>query len=31
MYEFEYSRATSLDDAASRLGSDEDAGSSPAA
>jgi aerobic carbon-monoxide dehydrogenase medium subunit len=25
MYEFEYSRATSLDDAASRLGSDEDA------
>ena len=25
MYEFEYSRATSLSDAASRLGSDEDA------
>ena len=25
MYEFEYSRATSLDDAASRLGSDEEA------
>ena len=25
MYEFDYSSATSLDDAASRLGSDEDA------